>query len=137
MPLMVQVVVREKTENLRRLEAQRNELNAKVRLLREELSLLQEPGSYVGEVVKVMGRKKVSCGIFYDSPFCRSYNPSPQLTLVKLSPAFLEHLSARGKSLILKNPRGRIAAPPLPLPICIAPHCHKLAQGTQVARDTK
>merc|ERR1712070_457150 len=53
------VVVREKTENLRRLEAQRNELNAKVRLLREELSLLQEPGSYVGEVVKVMGRKKV------------------------------------------------------------------------------
>lgn len=39
----LEVVVREKTENLRRLEAQRNELNAKVRLLREELSLLQEP----------------------------------------------------------------------------------------------
>jgi 26S proteasome regulatory subunit T6 len=34
-------------------------LNARVRLLREELQLLQEPGSYVGEVVKVMGRKKV------------------------------------------------------------------------------
>ena len=34
-------------------------LTAQVRLLREELSLLQEPGSYVGEVVKVMGRKKV------------------------------------------------------------------------------
>jgi 26S proteasome regulatory subunit T6 len=30
-----------------------------VRLLREELQLLQEPGSYVGEVVKVMGKKKV------------------------------------------------------------------------------
>eukprot|EP00962_Isochrysis_galbana_P032067 scaffold10505_cov102-Isochrysis_galbana.AAC.7 len=55
----LQVIVREKTQNLRRLEAQRNELNSKVRLLREELSLLQEPGSYVGEVVKVMGRKKV------------------------------------------------------------------------------
>ena len=55
----LEVVVREKTHNLRRLEAQRNELNSKVRLLREELSLLQEPGSYVGEVVKVMGRKKV------------------------------------------------------------------------------
>lgn len=53
------MIVREKTQNLRRLEAQRNELNSKVRLLREELSLLQEPGSYVGEVVKVMGRKKV------------------------------------------------------------------------------
>lgn len=30
-----------------------------VRLLKEELQLLQEPGSYVGEVVKVMGKKKV------------------------------------------------------------------------------
>ena len=46
-------------QNLRRLEAQRNALNARVRLLREELQLLQEPGSYVGEVIKVMGQKKV------------------------------------------------------------------------------
>jgi ATP-dependent 26S proteasome regulatory subunit len=30
-----------------------------VRLLREELQLLSEPGSYVGEVVKVMGKDKV------------------------------------------------------------------------------
>lgn len=30
-----------------------------VRLLKDELHLLQEPGSYVGEVVKVMGKKKV------------------------------------------------------------------------------
>eukprot|EP01115_Flamella_aegyptia_P010709 TRINITY_DN48020_c0_g1_i1.p1 TRINITY_DN48020_c0_g1~~TRINITY_DN48020_c0_g1_i1.p1 ORF type:complete len:405 (-),score=88.30 TRINITY_DN48020_c0_g1_i1:83-1267(-) len=51
--------IREETENLRRLEAQRNELNSKVRLLREELQLLQEPGSYVGEVVKPMGKNKV------------------------------------------------------------------------------
>jgi 26S proteasome regulatory subunit T6 len=47
------------TANLRRLEAQRNALNARVRLLKEELQLLQEPGSYVGEVVKLMGKKKV------------------------------------------------------------------------------
>ncbi|KAJ3102285.1 26S protease regulatory subunit 8 [Phlyctochytrium planicorne] len=47
------------TQNLRRLEAQRNQLNAKVRMLRDELRLLQEPGSYVGEVVKLMGKKKV------------------------------------------------------------------------------
>eukprot|EP00961_Rhodomonas_salina_P123452 1663212-Rhodomonas_salina.1 len=52
-------VYRERTQNLRRLEAQRNELNTKVRLLREELQLLQEPGSYVGEVVKAMGKNKV------------------------------------------------------------------------------
>jgi len=30
-----------------------------VRLLREELMLLHEPASYVGEIVKVMGKKKV------------------------------------------------------------------------------
>ena len=46
---------REKDQNLRRLEAQRNDLNARVRLLRQELQLLQEPGSYVGEVVKALG----------------------------------------------------------------------------------
>lgn len=32
---------------------------AAVRLLREELQLLHEPASYVGEIVKVMGKKKV------------------------------------------------------------------------------
>lgn len=74
--------VNEKGQNLRRLQAQRNELNAKgmldqriavilfldvalpriissstlVRMLREELQLLQEQGSYVGEVVKAMGK---------------------------------------------------------------------------------
>uniref|UniRef100_A0A453NQM7 Uncharacterized protein n=1 Tax=Aegilops tauschii subsp. strangulata TaxID=200361 RepID=A0A453NQM7_AEGTS len=38
--------------------AQRPQL-PRVRMLREELQLLQEPGSYVGEVVKVMGKSKV------------------------------------------------------------------------------
>jgi len=51
--------VREKQQNIRRLEAQRNEWNSKVRNLREELQLLQEPGSHVGEVVKLMGKNKV------------------------------------------------------------------------------
>lgn len=51
--------VREKTQNLDRLKAQRNELNSKVRLMREELSQLHEPGSHVGEVVKAMGKQKV------------------------------------------------------------------------------
>ncbi|KAI7866502.1 26S protease regulatory subunit 8 [Spinellus fusiger] len=54
-----ELVINEKAQDLRRLEAQRNALNTKVRLLKEELQLLQEPGSYVGEVVKVMGKKKV------------------------------------------------------------------------------
>jgi len=55
--LLTQVASR--TENLNRLKAARNDLNAKVRLLREELGHLQEPGSYVGEVIKQMGQKKV------------------------------------------------------------------------------
>ena len=82
-------VIREKTQNLARLSAQRNALNTRgkagafkvpillgdpptlyalrrmaVRQLREELQLLQEPGSYVGEVVKAMGKAKVlvKCG---------------------------------------------------------------------------
>lgn len=45
----LQLIVNDKSQNLRRLQAQRNELNAKVRLLREELQLLQEQGSYVGK----------------------------------------------------------------------------------------
>jgi len=52
------VVLREKSQNVRRLEAQRNDWNAKVRFIKEELMRLQEPGSYVGEVVKLMGKKK-------------------------------------------------------------------------------
>jgi len=55
----LEAVRNEKVLNLRRLEAQRNELNSKVRMLREELQLLHEPGSYVGEVVKLMGKNKV------------------------------------------------------------------------------
>lgn len=51
--------VQERVSDLQRLKARRNELNAKVRMLREELHHLQEPGSYVGEVVKQMGQNKV------------------------------------------------------------------------------
>ncbi|KAG8491625.1 hypothetical protein CXB51_014974 [Gossypium anomalum] len=54
----LQLNLRQKTHNLNRLEAQRNDLNSRVRMLKEELQLLQEPGSYVGEVVKVMGKNK-------------------------------------------------------------------------------
>ena len=36
-----------------------------VRMLREELQLLQEQGSYVGEVVKPMDKKKVLVKVLY------------------------------------------------------------------------
>jgi len=51
--------IQERTADLQRLKANRNSLNAKVRMLREELHYLQDPGSYVGEVVKQMGQNKV------------------------------------------------------------------------------
>ena len=55
----IDVTIREKQQNVLRLEAQRNDWNNKVRFIKEELQKLSEPGSYVGEVVKVMGKKKV------------------------------------------------------------------------------
>merc|ERR1712168_1520936 len=51
--------VNEKGNNVRRLQAQRNELNAKVRALREELQLLHEQASSVGEIVKPLDKEKV------------------------------------------------------------------------------
>ena len=40
-----------------------------VRLLREELQLLQEPGSYVGEVIKVMGKNKMLVKVHPEGKF--------------------------------------------------------------------
>mmetsp|Transcript_4220 Transcript_4220/g.8353 ORF Transcript_4220/g.8353 Transcript_4220/m.8353 type:complete len:400 (-) Transcript_4220:524-1723(-) len=55
----LEALVTEKEDNLRRLEAQRNELNNKVRELKEEVMKLQEPSSQVGEVIKLMGKNRV------------------------------------------------------------------------------
>ncbi len=78
----LEVILQDKTQDLRRQEAQRNELNTQggfvyengaleehlfheiiacvlVRLLRDEIQKLQEPGSHVGEVVKSMGKQQV------------------------------------------------------------------------------
>lgn len=85
-----ELLIHSKTQNLRRLEAQRNALNAKgnywfvfilaysnvilVRLLREELQLLQEPGSYVGEVVKVMDKTKILVKVQPEGKFIVDYS---------------------------------------------------------------
>merc|ERR1712159_67062 len=78
------VALRDKTQNLRRLEAQRNELNGRVRSLREELHQLQEPGSYVGEVVKVMGKKKVLVKVHPEGKYVCDMDKSIDVT--KLTP---------------------------------------------------
>ena len=54
-----EILLQDQTENIHRLTARRNDANARVRRLREELYRLSEPGSYVGEVVKVMSKENV------------------------------------------------------------------------------
>ncbi|PWN44685.1 endopeptidase [Ceraceosorus guamensis] len=80
-----ELLINERTQNLRRLEAQRNALNARVRLLREELQLLQEPGSYVGEVVKVMGKKKVLVKVQPEGKYI--VDLAPDIDMASLKPS--------------------------------------------------
>ena len=54
----LQLKILEKQNNLRRLEAQRNEMNALVKNLKDELHLLLRPSSQIGEVCKMMGKNK-------------------------------------------------------------------------------
>jgi len=75
--------INQKTQNLRRLEAQRNALNARVRLLREELQLLHEPGSYVGEVVKVMGKNKVLVKVQPEGKYIVDFDPDIDVASLK------------------------------------------------------
>jgi len=55
----LQAVVDEKMKSLRRVRARRDELNQKVRKLKDELEEIMDPGCYVGEVIKMMDREKV------------------------------------------------------------------------------
>ena len=55
----LRAIEKRKSDDHNRLEAQRNELNRRVRLLKDEVHMLQETGSSVAEVVRVMGKGKV------------------------------------------------------------------------------
>jgi 26S proteasome regulatory subunit T6 len=55
----LELKILDKRANLRRLEAQRNEMNTLVKNLKEELYLLLQPASQIGEVSKMMGKKKI------------------------------------------------------------------------------
>ncbi|NWX65130.1 PRS8 protein, partial [Promerops cafer] len=106
----LQLIVNEKSQNLRRLQAQRNELNAKVRLLREELQLLQEQGSYVGEVVRAMDKKKVLVKVHPEGKFVVDVDKNIDINDV----------SAPG---LRGVPRaGRDTQPPVPSPQ-VTPNC--------------
>ncbi|KAL9262532.1 26S proteasome regulatory subunit 8 homolog A-like protein [Drosera capensis] len=87
----LQLLLRQKSHNLQRLEAQRNDLNSRgivewtVRALKEELQLLQEPGSYVGEVVKVMGKSKVLVKVHPEGKYVVDIDKSIDIT--KITPS--------------------------------------------------
>lgn len=81
----MELEINTKKQDLLRLEAQRNVLNARVRLLKEELQLLQEPGSYVGEVVKVMAKDKVMVKVHPEGKYV--VDISPDIDIKKIQPS--------------------------------------------------
>jgi len=76
---MAEREITHKAANLRRLEAQRSQLNSRVRRLKEELQQLQQPASYVGEVIKTMGKKKVLVKVHPEGKYGASPSPPPPL----------------------------------------------------------
>lgn len=80
-----QIEIEEKTHNLRRLEAVRNLLNTNVRSLKDELKLLQEPSSYVGEVVKVMSLNQVLVKIHPEGKYV--VNIAPTIDIKEIKPS--------------------------------------------------
>jgi 26S proteasome regulatory subunit T6 len=77
-------IVQGKGFEVKRLQAQRNEMNSQVRALRDEIQLLQEPGSYVGEVVKVMGKDKCLCKVNPEGKYV--VNIAKDIPIDKLTP---------------------------------------------------
>jgi len=69
-------MIREKQNVQRRLEARRNALNTEVRQLKQELTTLREPGSHVGEVVKMMGKNKVLVKVNNEGKYVVDLDPS-------------------------------------------------------------
>ena len=75
----------EKTQNLKRLIASRNDLNSQVRDLRGEIEALQEAGSHVGEVVKPMGENKVLVKINPEGKYIVSLDKSLKMDDCKVN----------------------------------------------------
>lgn len=63
----MEVELIEKKNNIRRLAAQRAEVNKMVKDLKEELGKLHQPSSQIGEVCKMMGKKKCLVKVGSDS----------------------------------------------------------------------
>ena len=75
--------ITEKINNIKRLEAQRNELNTAVRHLKDEIYLLQESSSLIGDVIKVMGKDKALVKIVNEGKFIVKLDSSIDPTSLK------------------------------------------------------
>ncbi|KAH3901775.1 probable 26S protease regulatory subunit 8 homolog [Saccharomycodes ludwigii] len=82
----LEIQIRLKKQNLQRLEATRNELNDKVKFIKDELRYLQEPGSYVGEVIKIVSDKKVLVKIQPEGKYIVDIDPL-QINIKDLKPS--------------------------------------------------
>ncbi|KAG2607042.1 hypothetical protein PVAP13_4NG189700 [Panicum virgatum] len=74
-----------KKNDLRRQEAQRNVINSRVKFHREELNLLQQPASHVGEVVQVMSKSKVLVKVHPEGKYLVDVDKS--IDIAKLTPS--------------------------------------------------
>ncbi|KAK3031124.1 hypothetical protein RJ639_035122 [Escallonia herrerae] len=120
----LQLQVRNKSHNLNRLEAQRNELNSRVDYWKRFNNLtvgkrkngsltviasmsvgnlLQEPGSYVGEVVKVMGKSKVLVKVHPEGKYVVDIDKSIDITKITPSTRVALHNDSYVLHLILPS----------------------------------
>lgn len=89
--------IRDKRQNLSRLEALRNEMNTVVRNLKEEIQKLQEEGSHVGDVVKLMGKEKCLVKIHPEGKFVVGIDK--KISIEKLTAG--TRVALRGESYVL------------------------------------
>lgn len=79
----LEALIEERQHNLQRLTAQRNTLNSSIRSLKEELQVLAEPSSNVGEVVKVMGKRKVLVKMHPDGKYAVEVDRAVDMAALK------------------------------------------------------
>ncbi|XP_067121065.1 26S proteasome regulatory subunit 8-like [Centruroides vittatus] len=65
----MELLVKEKIENLTRLRAERNLLNDKVRMIREELDSLKGTGSHIGTMIKKLDSNKALVKVHTEGKF--------------------------------------------------------------------
>ncbi|KAG2612641.1 26S proteasome regulatory subunit 8 homolog A-like [Panicum virgatum] len=81
----LRLAIPQRENDLGRQKAQRNAINSQVKFCREELNLLQEPASHVGEVVKVMSTSKVLVKVHPEGKYVVDVDKSIDIT--KLTPS--------------------------------------------------